>query len=44
MLANVGHTYKADIWSIGILMCQMIGGYIPFQNILHPNNPIEIME
>jgi len=30
MLANVGHTYKADIWSIGILICEMIGGFTPF--------------
>ena len=21
---------KSDIWSIGILICQMVGGYIPF--------------
>jgi len=21
MLGEVGHTYKADMWSIGILMC-----------------------
>ena len=30
MLADVGHNYKADMWSIGILMCQLIGGFIPF--------------
>jgi len=32
MLADVGHTYKADMWSIGILMCEMIGGFTPFEN------------
>ena len=30
LMANVGYNYKADIWSIGILICEMIGGYIPF--------------
>ena len=24
------YNYKADIWSIGILICEMIGGFIPF--------------
>ena len=31
MLANVGHNYKADMWSIGIIMCEMIGGFTPFE-------------
>lgn len=30
MIPKVGHTYKADIWSIGILICEMIGGFTPF--------------
>lgn len=30
MLPNNGHTYRADIWSIGILICEMIGGFTPF--------------
>lgn len=39
MLGEVGHTYKADMWSIGILMCQLIGGFIPFQNEHEQKNP-----
>ena len=23
---------KADIWSIGILLCEMVGGFTPFRN------------
>lgn len=30
LMDDVGHTYKADIWSIGILICELIGGFIPF--------------
>lgn len=44
MIASVGHTYKADIWSIGILMCEMIGGFTPFQNKHEAANPRAIME
>ena len=32
MLPRVGYNYKVDIWSIGILICEMIGGFIPFEN------------
>ena len=30
MIASIGYNYKADMWSIGILICEMIGGFIPF--------------
>ena len=30
MLPKTGHTYRADLWSIGILICEMLGGFIPF--------------
>lgn len=44
MLANVGHNYKADMWSIGILMCEMIGGFTPFEHSGDAKNPRAIME
>lgn len=44
MMADVGHTYKADIWSIGVLVCEMIGGFIPFQDKNDAKNPKIIME
>jgi protein kinase A len=30
VMLDAGHTYKADIWSIGILICEMMGGFTPF--------------
>ena len=44
MLADVGHTHKADLWSIGILICEMIGGFTPFENKNDASNPSIIME
>jgi len=44
MLAKVGHNYKADIWSIGILICEMIGGFIPFHSKSEANSPATILE
>jgi serine/threonine protein kinase len=44
MIAEVGHTYKCDIWSIGILICEMIGGFTPFQSKNEASNPRAIME
>lgn len=41
---EIGHTYKADIWSIGILICEILGGFTPFQNNNMANNPRAIME
>jgi serine/threonine protein kinase len=42
MLYNNGHTYKVDIWSIGILICEMLGGFTPFQD--KSDDPQVIME
>eukprot|EP00347_Sterkiella_histriomuscorum_P001958 403370015 len=30
VLTGQGYSYKADIWSIGILICEMLGGFTPF--------------
>lgn len=43
MMADVGHNYKADIWSIGILVCEMVGGFLPFQGRT-ADNPRIIMD
>lgn len=44
VMLDVGHTHKADIWSIGILICEMIGGFTPFENKNEASNPNIIME
>jgi len=44
VMLDAGHTYKADIWSIGILICELIGGFTPFQNKDEASNPRTIME
>lgn len=43
-MGSIGHTFKADIWSIGILICEMIGGFVPFKLGLEASNPKTIME
>ena len=30
VLIGAGYGYKADIWSFGILICEMLGGFTPF--------------
>eukprot|EP00356_Strombidium_inclinatum_P000694 CAMPEP_0170511014 /NCGR_PEP_ID=MMETSP0208-20121228/66073_1 /TAXON_ID=197538 /ORGANISM="Strombidium inclinatum, Strain S3" /LENGTH=182 /DNA_ID=CAMNT_0010794517 /DNA_START=4081 /DNA_END=4629 /DNA_ORIENTATION=- len=44
VMLDSGHTYKADIWSLGILICELIGGFTPFQSKDEANNPKAIME
>lgn len=44
MLGNVGYNYKADIWSIGILICEMLGGFTPFSNVEEASDPLHILE
>jgi serine/threonine protein kinase len=39
MLNNDGYNYKVDIWSIGILICDMVGGYTPFSDSEEGNEP-----
>lgn len=44
VMLDAGYTYKADIWSIGIMICEMMGGFTPFQNKNEASNPRAIME
>ena len=30
VLIGAGYTYKADVWSFGILICEILGGFTPF--------------
>ena len=30
VLVGTGYSYKADIWSFGILICEILGGFTPF--------------
>jgi len=30
VMMGSGYTYKADIWSLGILICELVGGFTPF--------------
>ncbi len=30
VLIGMGYNYKADIWSFGILICELLGGFTPF--------------
>jgi serine/threonine protein kinase len=31
VMLGSGYSYKADIWSFGILICEMMGGFTPFK-------------
>ena len=44
VMLDSGYTYKADLWSIGIMICEMIGGFTPFENKNEASNPRTIME
>eukprot|EP00352_Strombidinopsis_acuminata_P000542 CAMPEP_0176345642 /NCGR_PEP_ID=MMETSP0126-20121128/5624_1 /TAXON_ID=141414 ORGANISM="Strombidinopsis acuminatum, Strain SPMC142" /NCGR_SAMPLE_ID=MMETSP0126 /ASSEMBLY_ACC=CAM_ASM_000229 /LENGTH=206 /DNA_ID=CAMNT_0017692747 /DNA_START=480 /DNA_END=1100 /DNA_ORIENTATION=+ len=39
VMLGIGYNYKADIWSIGILICEMIGGFTPFNGMDISDSP-----
>jgi serine/threonine protein kinase len=43
VMMNVGHSWKADIWGFGIILCEMIGGHPPFDKET-VDSPRKIME
>ncbi len=38
-----GYSSSADIWSFGILICEMLGGFIPFEDKEEAKDPVLIM-
>ena len=32
VLLGNGHSYKADIWSLGVLIWELVGGFLPFKD------------
>lgn len=40
ILLKTGYGPEVDIWSIGVLLCEMIGGFTPFSD----SNPNKIYE
>jgi len=32
MILRTGHDHKADIWGLGVILCEMLGGFSPFYN------------
>ena len=32
ILLGTGYSYKADIWSLGVTICEILGGWIPFSD------------
>lgn len=35
--SSLGYSFEADIWSYGILLCELISGSLPFENKEDPH-------
>ena len=44
VMSGYGYNYKADIWSLGILICEMIGGFTPFRDEIEGDSPLTSLE
>ena len=44
VMMGMEYNYKVDIWSIGILICEMLGGSSPFQSMEKGESPLKIIE
>lgn len=35
---------KSDLWSLGILICEMVGGFTPFRQQITTNSPQKVKD
>jgi serine/threonine protein kinase len=40
LIDNNGHGHEVDVWSLGVLMCEIISGHTPF----HAESTLEVYE
>ena len=38
MVSSLGYSFEADIWSYGILLCELLQGSLPFENKTDPQS------
>lgn len=40
LVKNLGHDFRVDIWTLGIILCEMVAGFTPF----YDENPVIMYE